>query len=118
MSSLLQITRFDQGSGHVIVLRGPLDAHTTPQLDQVCNELIAQPTLPAITIFDCSEVNIMGSLAMGSFIRLKRELLKRDASMRLATLHPTVLSALRHARLHLFFEIYDTVEAALGEIHA
>ncbi len=117
MSSLLAISRFDQGVGHVAVLRGPLDSHTTPQLDQVCNELIAMPSPPALVVFDCSEVDIMGSLAMGSFIRLKRELLKRDCTMRLATLHPNVFAALRHARLHLFFEIYDTVEAALGEIH-
>lgn len=102
----------------MIVLRGPLDAHTTPQLDQICNELIALPSLPGMVVFDCSEVNILGSLAMGSFIRLKRELLKRDSTLRLATLHPNVMGALRHARLHLFFEIYDTVEGALGEIHA
>ncbi|MBX3384939.1 MAG: STAS domain-containing protein [Phycisphaeraceae bacterium] len=118
MTGLLTITQHDHPAARVIVLRGPLDAHTTPQLDQVCNDLIAMPEPPALTVFDCSEVNIMGSLAMGSFIRLKRELLRKNASMRLSTLHPSVFAALRHARLHLFFEIYDTVEAAVGEIHA
>lgn len=117
MSGLLQISTIDHHSGRVFRLRGSLDAASTPPLDQLVNELLKPDALIVpIVVFDLSEIDMMGSLAMGAFIRLHRGLTLRHSSLRLATLPPSVLGAMKHARLDRFFEIYDSVEGALGEI--
>lgn len=93
-----------------------MDAGNTPAIDQLVDSLIQSPPSQGLVVLDCSEVDFMGSLAFGAFIRLKRQLLLKSCSMHMATVPPHLLAALKHARLHQFFEIYDSVEAALGEI--
>jgi len=116
MAGTLTITSYEQPGGLVVTLRGPLDSATTHQLDRVIDLLMSSPPAGGLVVFDCSEVPLMGSLAMGAFIRLRRAYTKTGQTIRLSTLDPTVHGALKHARLHQFFEIYDTVEGALGQI--
>ncbi len=120
MSGLLHIAIVEHPAGRVYRLRGSLDAANTPPLDQIVNDLLKPdpPTpLPAsVVVFDLSEVDLLGSLAIGAFIRLHRGMTLRHGSLKLATLTAAVHTSMKHARLDRFFEIYDSVEAALGEI--
>lgn len=132
MSGLLHISVVEHPAGRVYRLRGSLDAANTPPLDQIVNELLqttvgtapapgtpvsAPAPLPvSVVVFDLSEVDLLGSLAIGAFIRLHRGMTLRHGSLKLATLTSAVHTSMKHARLDRFFEIYDSVEAALGEI--
>lgn len=124
MSAPLHISRIDHPAGLVVRLRGSLDATSTPEFDALINECLnaSPPGIPSahnpggLFVFDLSEVDMMGSLAMGALIRLHRGLLIKHGTLRLATVPPAIMGAMKHARLHLFFEIYDTVENALGEV--
>ena len=116
MSSLLQITVIEHRAGRIVRFQGPMDAGNTPAIDQLVDSLIQSPPPQGLVVLDCSEVDFMGSLAFGAFIRLKRHLGAKGISMHMATVPAELLAAIKHARLHQFFEIYDTVEGALGEI--
>lgn len=121
MSGLLHISVVEHPAGRVYRFRGSLDAANTPPLDQVVNELLtpgtpATPLPVSVVVFDLSEVDLMGSLAIGALIRLHRGMTLRHGSLKLATLTSAVHTSMKHARLDRFFEIYDSVEAALGEI--
>lgn len=116
MGTALHITQIDHPAGRVVRFQGPLDASNTPALDQLVTELIASPPSQEMVVLDCSEVDFMGSLAFGAIIRLKKQMLLKGCSVRLATVPAPIYASMKSARLHQFFDITDSVEAALGEV--
>jgi anti-anti-sigma factor len=69
-----------------------------------------------LAVFDCSELTLLSSLAMGLLVGFRRDLGRWQGRVKLACVQPQVEAALRAARLTFLFDLHATVEQALAPV--
>lgn len=89
-----------------------LDAHNSPNLKEYLLRQLEND--PNRLIADLSEVRFIDSSGLGAFLSGYKNASLRHNSLALAGLQPRVQSMFELTRLHRVFEIYPTIEEALG----
>ncbi|MEU5667162.1 STAS domain-containing protein [Streptomyces longwoodensis] len=103
-----------RGARHaVVVVEGPIDYHTTPQLlgHLTTKEMQDVPLL----VLDLSKVDFCDSSALGAFVDLHRRRTEAGRGFGLAGTQPEVHRILELTRLTTVLPLYATTEQALAE---
>ena len=70
---------------------------------------------PALAVVDLSGVTFIGSVAMGALLTLRRTVTNHGGQIRLTGVPPTIMDALRRARLDVVFGLPPRSDAELAE---
>ncbi len=98
-----------------IVLRGNLDAATTPEFErEVQKHLDAGYSK---IIIDCRYLGYVSSIGIGALITLQSRLRRRGGTAKLAAILGPVMQVLRLVRLDKVFDIYGDLEFARKSFH-
>jgi anti-anti-sigma factor len=93
-----------------IVLRGNLDAASTPDFDKRVREHLEAGH--SKMIIDCRYLGYISSLGMGSLIALQTRLRRKGGAVKLAAIHGTVMDVLRIVGLDKALDCYGDQEFA------
>jgi anti-sigma B factor antagonist len=99
-----------------IVLRGHLDAASTPEFDRLVREHL-QAGYSKI-IIDCRSLGFISSLGIGSLVALQTRLHRLGGAVKLASIQGPVMQVLRAVRLDKMLDIYGDLEFARKSFHA
>jgi anti-sigma B factor antagonist len=107
-----QLSYHDQVGVTVILLHGDLDILSVPALEAYLNDIRSRgrlrsvADLTALTFIDCACLTVL--------VRYCQEVRARGGSFALAGAHDTVYRVLSVTGLLTWFDIYDTVAAAIA----
>jgi anti-sigma B factor antagonist len=97
-----------------IILEGEIDMYVAPQIrgallnaGRVCEKAVA---------IDLNSVSYMDSSGIATLIEGLQVTKRRGARLVLFGVHPNVMDMLKLAKLHDFFEIYQTEKEALDNL--
>ena len=100
------------GGEAVVKMHGRIGAAEASRLSR---DLVALCEAGAVRlVVDISDVPLMGSAALGSFMVALRETRKKGGYVRLAGAQPLVRQVLETTKLTKLFDLYDSVEQARG----
>lgn len=98
-----------------ILLRGDLDAATTPAFEQEMQRYIEAGHTKLI--LDCQRLGYVSSIGIGALITLQSRLRRKGGTVKLAAILGPVMQLLRLVRLDKVFDIYGDLEFARQSFH-
>lgn len=101
-----------QGSATVVVLRGEVDLHHTPEVHKAL--IGACQRRPERLIINLTEVSYMDSSGIGTLVEILRRLNGFGGKLMLCGLNERVHGVFEITRLNKFFKIFETEEEALA----
>ncbi len=104
------------GAAHVIRVQGDLTGTDTRSFLEAVTTLLSGPG--AKIVLDLAGVPFMNSLGLGELVRLVAQGNVQEARVVLANPSAFVAGVLQTTQLDRFFEIFPTLEAALGTLRA
>ena len=111
MNTALSVeTRMLDGEILAVMLRGSLDTTTTDQFNQAIQNHLDQGRTKII--IECSGVDYVSSLGIGSLVVLQARLRKKGGEVKLAALFGMAADAIRIVRLDKLLNIYGDLEFA------
>lgn len=99
------------GDRVVFYLVGDLSLEETATLRQAFYEAITSEALSAL-VLDLSEVETLDSSTLSLFVATKNTLKRKGARLVLVGMSPAIARRFERTNLHLYFEMYDTLEEA------
>ena len=100
-----------EGGGVIVDLQGEIDLHQSPQLHERLVEVCKSK--PKVLVLNLAEVAYMDSSGVGTLVHTYRTVSGYQGRMALAGLQDRVRSVFEISRLDKYFQIFDSVEAAL-----
>ncbi|MEM0915061.1 MAG: STAS domain-containing protein [Planctomycetota bacterium] len=94
----------------VVNLDGGVDSTTAKELNEALGKMV-DAGFNRIVV-DCSNLNFISSLGIGTLVTLHRRLKKRGGDVKLACLYGTVWDVFKVSKLDLIFNIFDDVSRA------
>ncbi|MEM1207995.1 MAG: STAS domain-containing protein [Planctomycetota bacterium] len=94
----------------VVNLDGGIDSTTAKELNEALTKMV--DTGFDRIVVDCSKLNYISSLGIGTLVTLHRRLKKRGGDVKLACLYGTVWDVFKISKLDLIFNIFDDVSRA------
>jgi anti-anti-sigma factor len=107
----MEITEEKKGDVKVVVLRGRLDASTSPVLEKRIQTLLDQGE--SRLVFDFSELIYISSLGLRVLIMAAKSLQKKNGKLGFAALNETIYGVFKIAGFTSVFSIYPTLEEAI-----
>ncbi len=108
----LQMRAIERGADRIVELTGEVDLHTSPELRELFQRVLAQG--PRRVIVDLGGVPYMDSSGVGTLVELKRNVEREGGRLILAGLQPRVRSVLEITQLDKFFQIVANLAAVQG----
>jgi len=96
----------------VIAVGGEIDVYTAPRLRDRITELVAAGSYHLVV--DLTDVDFLDSTGLGVLVGGLKKVRAHDGGLRLACPQERLLKIFRITGLAKVFDIYDTVEAAIG----
>jgi anti-sigma B factor antagonist len=93
-----------------IVLRGNLDATSTPEFERQVQEHLDQGL--SKMIIDCRYMGYVSSIGIGALITLQNRLKQKGGEVKLAAIQGNVIQVIRAVRLDKVLGIYGDLEFA------
>ncbi len=103
----------DIDKGIVVELQGSFDMSCSNDLRQQMLDILVNP--PKKLIVDMQDVECMDSSGLAILIEALKMANRKMCTMRLAAMNKRVKGVFEIARLETLFDIYETVEMAIGE---
>ncbi|MEO0586426.1 MAG: STAS domain-containing protein [Planctomycetota bacterium] len=94
----------------VVNLDGGIDSSTAKELNDAMTKMV-DAGFNRIVV-DCSKLNYISSLGIGTLVTLHRRLQKRGGDVKLACLYGTVWDVFKISKLDIIFHIFDDVNRA------
>jgi len=110
----MKIRTESQGDVHILELEGELDYHSSPELREKLNGLVAKQA-PKILI-NLKGVEYMDSSGIATFVEAFQKTKRYQGRLILAELTATVRGVFEIAKLESIFEIAPTLEDARGRL--
>lgn len=111
-SSGLQVESKKKGKAVVVAIRGDAGMAFVGQLQQELSRVLEGK--PELVVLDLTDLTFISSMGMGTLVNFRNGVAKGGGTVKLAALKPLLAEAFRRARLTEMFEIYESVEAAVG----
>jgi anti-anti-sigma factor len=99
--------------GVLIRLAGEANVHAVRQINDAFHPVVE--AAPKLVVLDLAGVPVMGSLAMGALLTLRKALQRSGGELYVAAASPLVLDAFTRARLVEVLNLRGTVEAAFAD---
>jgi anti-sigma B factor antagonist len=99
----------------IIKLEGKLDVHSAPQVSELLEGLIASGATSIV--IDMLGMKFISSYGLGLLLTVNKSMKERGGTLRLANLQPEVKVPFEITGLLPQFEIFDSVENALGNLN-
>ena len=112
-SAGLQVDSKKQGKAVVVAIRGDAGMAYVGQLQHELAKVLEGK--PELVVVDLTDLAIISSMGMGTLVNFRNGVNKVGGSVKLAALKPVLADAFKRARLTEPFEIFDTIDAALGK---
>ncbi len=113
---MLDYQKTEQGNVTVFALKGNLDALTAPALKKEIEALLAARRIQVV--FDLSALDLIDSSGVGAIVSLFKRVRTLQGDVKIARLRGQPAEIFKLLRLDRAFELYDSVEAAVGKFHA
>lgn len=111
--SPMTVTVERPGAGVLIRLVGEGNIHAVQAMNDGFHPVVAEHS--KVVVLDLAGVPVMGSLAMGALITLRKALRRNGGELYVAGARPLVLDAFARTRLAEVLNLRDSVESALAE---
>ena len=108
---MLEIRQHSREAVEVIELDGEAGSAEAWEVGAVVSKLIE--SRPSRIVFDLSRLMFISSLALGELIRLANDVARFNCRVALAGMSPKIHELLRVLRIDQYYEIHDSLEAAL-----
>jgi len=97
-----------------IFLEGRLDANTCEQFDDTLQPILEKETW---LIIDLSKCFYISSSGIRSLLKATKILKAKEGALFFSSISPTAFQVIEMAGLHQIFELFDTLNDALKEVH-
>ncbi|MBF0566275.1 MAG: STAS domain-containing protein [Nitrospirae bacterium] len=97
----------------VIVLSGEIDMYTSPKLREKLLHLVKKEATPVIV--DLSKVTYIDSSGIATFVESFKRMKSYEGKLQLVSIPDRVMNIFNFSKLDKVFEMYGSVEDALGE---
>lgn len=97
----------------VLELRGELDAHTFPTLQDHLNDVLDRGRSPR-AVLDCTRLEYISSAGLGVLKKMTNEFRHAEGDLRLAALSKKILSVMSLLGFTQFIRTFDTVDEAVS----
>jgi len=98
---------------HVLELKGYLDAHTTPVLEDSFQRLLNEKKYRIVV--NCKELNYISSAGLGVFMAFIEDVRSNDGDIKLSDMTPKVFNIFDLLGFPMLYDIVKTEEEAAGK---
>jgi anti-sigma B factor antagonist len=95
---------------HVLELKGYLDAHTTPVLEDSFQKLLSEKKYRIVV--NCKELNYISSAGLGVFMAFIEDVRANDGDIKLSDMTPKVFNIFDLLGFPMLYDIVKTEEEA------
>jgi anti-sigma B factor antagonist len=113
--SSLSIQSTEISGRTVVAVSGRMDAENAPQLQEKCDELIAQGHTNLV--IDLGGLTYISSMGLRTFLSVAKTLQSKGGTLRLCRLKGLVKQIFEITGLTQSFSVYETVESAVLEAY-
>lgn len=108
--SEFKISRREQDTVHVLELKGYLDAHTAPKLEEAFQDLLNSNRVRIVV--NCKDLSYISSAGLGVFMAFIEDVRKNNGDIKLSNMSPKVYNVFDLLGFPLLYEIFkDEAEA-------
>lgn len=108
-----KIAHCEKNGINVIELKGFLDAHTAPELEDVFQKLIKNKKYKIVVNF--RDLSYISSAGLGVFMAFIEEVRKNDGDIKLTNMTPKVFNVFDLLGFPILYEIYGNEEDAISK---
>ncbi len=105
----------DAGSVSIVELKGYLDAHTAPELENVFNKLIQENKYKVVVNFD--QLNYISSAGLGVFMAYVETMRENNGDIKFANLKENVYNIFDLLGFPLLYEFYQDENEAINKFN-
>lgn len=113
---MLDYQKTEQANVTVFALKGNLDALTAPALKKEIEALLAARRIQVV--FDLQSLDLIDSSGVGAIVSLFKRVRTLQGDVKIARLRGQPAEIFKLLRLDRAFELYDSVDAAVGRFQA
>ena len=110
----MNVDGIDTGSALVVTVTGRLDTGAAPEFDRACDAWLGEGRTNLVV--DMSGLEYISSMGLRSMITLATKLRSAGGRLALCGLGGSVREVFRISGLLAMFSVFDTREAALGNV--
>ena len=110
-----KIGQRQQDSVNVIELKGYLDAHTAPRLEEALQGLVDSRRFNIIV--NCRELSYISSAGLGVFMAFIEDVRKNKGDIKLTNMSPKVYNVFDLLGFPILYEIYREEQEAVVKFH-
>jgi anti-sigma B factor antagonist len=110
-----EVTRTDNGEVSVLRLKGYLDAHTAPDLENALQKLVDEKRYRVIVNF--KELGYISSAGLGVFMGFIEEMRNGNGDIKLTSMSPKIYRVFDLLGFPALYEITDDESTALSNFH-
>lgn len=109
--SEFRIAQREKDSVNVLELRGYLDAHTAPKLEEAFANLLQSRRFRIVV--NCRELSYISSAGLGVFMAFIEDVRKNDGDIKLTNMSPKVYNVFDLLGFPLLYEIFKDEQEAI-----
>lgn len=111
-----EIAQERQDDVEVLHLKGQLDAHSFPQLQDTLERIDAAN--PPRVVLDCSGLEYVSSAGLGVLKKMSREFRQREGDLRLSTLQPKIANVIDLLGFSAVIKVFPSKDDAVDSFRA
>jgi len=97
----------------ILELHGELDAHTSPQLEEMLQNLIKDDRIKIIV--NCQNLDYIASAGLGVFMAYIEDLRQRGGDIKLSNMKPRVYNVFDLLGFPTLYDIFETEDQAIHQ---
>jgi anti-sigma B factor antagonist len=106
-----KIAQREQNSVNILELRGYLDAHTAPRLEEALQGLLG--TARYNIVVNCKDLSYISSAGLGVFMAFIEDVRKHNGDIKLTNMSPKVYNVFDLLGFPLLYEIFKEEQEAI-----
>ncbi|MBD3290993.1 anti-sigma factor antagonist [candidate division KSB1 bacterium] len=107
---MFEVGRSDDGDISILYIKGYLDAHTAPKLEQELQNLIDEGKYKIIVNFN--ELSYISSAGLGVFMGFIETIREKEGDIKLSSMNPKIFRVFDLLGFPTLYDILDTDEEA------
>lgn len=113
--SSFEVQRKDDGPVTTLYLKGYLDAHTAPELENAFQKLVEEKRFNVVV--SMADLTYISSAGMGVFMGFIETMRENRGDIKLSELPPKIYRVFDLLGFPLLYEVYEKEEQALKKFH-
>ncbi len=113
--SSFEVQRKDDGPVTTLYLKGYLDAHTAPELENAFQKLVEEKRFNVVV--SMADLTYISSAGMGVFMGFIETMRENRGDIKLSELPPKIYRVFDLLGFPLLYEVYEKEEQALRKFH-